>query len=108
MPTPQDKGFDPSLFECIDRALKATIGGDAVATFYYYTREIHGIPQNEFPKRPFEVLQHLKDMFGETGYQVLEKPIIAQIKETFQIRENVINLTDILNLAKRNYLQNSV
>lgn len=103
--TPEERGFNPSLFECIDKALTATIGKEAVATFYYYTNEVHRIPQSEFPRKPIEVLQHLKDMFGEAGYRVLEKPIIAQIRETFGISANVATITDLLEMAKQNYLK---
>lgn len=105
---PLDKGFDPSLFDCIDTALTTTLGKITITTFYYAIQEKNHLLESEFPKKPNEVILHLKEILGEVGFRVLERPIIAQIRQTFEIAESVHDLKAAIELAKRNYLKASL
>lgn len=108
MTIPHEKGFDPSLFECADKALTATLGKITVTTLYYAIQERYHLQESEFPQRPNEVILHLREMLGEIGFRVLERPIITQIMQTFEITENVHDLQIAIELAKRNYLRASL
>ena len=99
-----DKGFDPTLFESIDKVLVATLGKNVVLALYYQT----GIPKNELHQRPLEVIQHLKTMLGEVGFRVIERPIISEIRARFEISDNVHDMQEAIETAKRNYLQGSL
>lgn len=101
---PHEKGFDPSLFDCLDKALTATLGKTTITTFYYAIQEKYHFPESDFPIKPNEVITCLKEIIGEIGFRVLERPIIAQIKQTFEIMESVTDLQTAIDLAKRNYL----
>lgn len=103
-----DKGFEPTLFESIDKALVTTLGKVTVSTFYYHMTETHKIKEAQLPQRASHVLQYLKDILGEAGFQTIEKPVILSIKARFEIKENVQDLTQVIDLAKRNYLRESL
>ena len=101
-----EKGFGPTLFDCINVALVSTLGQESVSTFYYAIQETFHLPQKEFERKPLEMLQHLKEFLG-VGYGILEVPILRQIKNTFGIEEKGIenlSITKLTELARRNYL----
>ena len=102
------KGFEPTLFESIDEALIATLGKVTVQTFYYQMTEAHKITEAQLSHSASKVVQYLKDLLGEAGFQTLEKPMISSIKARFEISENVHSLPQIMDLAKRKYLQESL
>ena len=104
---PNEKGFDPSLFDCMDKALTATLGKTTITTFYYAIQERYHVPESEFPQKPSQVVSGLREILGEIGFRVLERPLISQIKQTFEIIESVHDLQKVIELAKRNYLQAS-
>ena len=107
MTIPNEKGFDPSLFDCMDKALTATLGKTTITTFYYAIQERYHVPESEFPQKPSQVVSGLREILGEIGFRVLERPLISQIKQTFEIIESVHDLQKVIELAKRNYLQAS-
>jgi hypothetical protein len=81
---------------------------EAVPTFYYYVCEAHGFQEKELPQRPIETVQYLRNMLGEVAFQSLERPIVTQIRETFEIDEDVDDLPMAFELAKRNFLRASL
>ena len=103
-----EKGFNPTLFECFDKALVSVLGRESVSTFYYFVHEKVGIPESEFSRRPVEVLQRIRDLVGEVSFSLLEKGIIAQVKERFRIDMKNLNLEQVLVLAKQSYLRDSI
>ena len=105
---PHEKGFDPSLFDCMDKALTATLGKTTITTFYFAIQERYQISESEIPQKPNQVILGLKEILGEVGFRVLERPMMSQIKQTFEIMENVHDLQMAIDLAKRNYLKASI
>ena len=79
-----------------------------MSTFYYFVHEKLGIPESEFPQRPIEVLHRIRDLLGEVSFSLLEKGIVAQVKERFRIDTKYLNLEQVLVLAKQNYLRDSM
>lgn len=102
-----DKGFEPTLFECIDKALATTLGRDVVSTFYFYMTEQSNLTKAQLPEKPPEVIRYLKDMLGEMGFRALQRPLISSIRARFEISEDVHDLPQAIELAKRKYLQES-
>ena len=86
----------------------SVLGRESVSTFYYFVHEKLGIPESEFSKRPIEVLQRIRELLGEDSFSLLERGIIAQLKETFRIHTNSNNLESVLELAKQSYLLESI
>ena len=88
--------------------MTATLGKTTITTFYFAIQERYQIPESEFPQKPNQVILGLKEILGEVGFRVLERPMMSQIKQTFEIMENVHDLQMAIDLAKRNYLKASI
>ena len=54
------------------------------------------------------MLQNLKEILGETGFRVLENPIIVGIKDRFGIGEFHGTLVQIVEIARKNYIHSSL
>lgn len=108
MATRFEKGFNGTLFDCIDKAIVSILGKDAVITFYYAIQQRFNFSEKEFAQRPLQMLEDLKAILGEAGYGVLEKAIRSQIEETFNLRESKpLDFASLVELARQNYLQSS-
>src|SRR5580698_3657773 len=82
--TGAEKGFDPTLFDCIDNALISILGKEAVLVFYYVIGEQYHLAEKEFERKPLELLQHLEGILG-VGYVIVENAIKEGIRKTFQV-----------------------
>lgn len=99
------KGFHPTLFDCIDIALTTVLGKEAVSTFYYAISEKSKIPLFEFERNPTEILRHLEEILGVEAFKGLEKCIISNIQVVFQIQaSDHVGLDKMIELAKESYL----
>jgi hypothetical protein len=105
MPLEYEKGFNPTLYDCIDRALSSLLGRQAVSTFYFAVEEKFNLPEAEFERRPLELIYYLRSIFGEAGFGIVEKAIVSQFKATFQITNGMSDLASLVELAKNNYLR---
>jgi hypothetical protein len=103
-PTIGEKGFNATLFECIDSALASVLGREAVSTFYFAIQESHRLSDEDFSKKPFEFLEYFKILVGPAAFGIVEPAVIDQIRTTFGIEENVRNLSRLLDIARRNFL----
>ncbi len=85
-------------------------GRPAASTFYFAIEERTGLPEVDFQKKPLVVLQHLKEILGEAGFQIIERSIICEIVNTFGIEqgESQGTLTVVVELARKNYIQSSL
>jgi hypothetical protein len=99
-----EKGFNPTLFGCIDIALASLLGGESVSVFYYAITASSGISSFEFEK-PLMVLQYLEKLIGPTGFRSMEQTIVTQVEITFQIDvAKWVPLSQAIQLAKDAYL----
>jgi hypothetical protein len=107
---PYEKGFNATLFDCIDRALSSVLGRPAASTFYFAIEERSGLPEADFQKKPLVVLQHLKEILGEAGFNTIERSIVCEIANTFGIEpgDAKVPLTEVVELARKNYIQSSL
>jgi len=104
-PTICEKDFNATLYECIDSALASVLGREAVSTFSFAIQESHRLSQEDFSKKPFEFLDHFKKLVGPVAFGIVEPAVIDQIRTTFGIEDNVRNLSRVLEIARRNFLQ---
>ncbi len=81
-PKISEKGFNGTIFQCIDTAL-STIGETSKLALYHQIALKNGLSVNELQSRPPKVLQGLEEILGETGYAFIEKLIIREIKDRF-------------------------
>ena len=103
-----EKGFDPTLFDCIDESLASVLGRETIDTFYYSIQESYNIPKSKFPEKPLELIEKLRIILGEIGFRVLEKAIVSEIKERFHLYETKQDLVSVISLAKQSYLRTSL
>jgi hypothetical protein len=105
-----DKGFNASLFDCINNTLVSTLGEDAIESFYRAIEMNYNFPQELFETTPLGVLQDLKDFLG-VGYGILEVLIRRGIRAKFKVQENGserLELTELIEVARKNFLLESV
>lgn len=104
--TPIPKGFNASLFECVDKVISSILGREAVDVFYYIIEQKHGIPRSEFSERPLEVLEEMRGILG-AGFHVLEGAITSEIREEYKVSDTRLDLLKTIEAAGRNYLKSS-
>lgn len=103
-PIPDAKGFNASLFDCLDKVTTSMLGREAVDAFYYLIEQKRGTPRSEFSERPMEVLEEMRGILG-AGFHVLEGAITNQIRETYKVSESDLGLSKTIEAARRNYLK---
>jgi hypothetical protein len=81
-----------------------------VSTFFYAIEKRSNLTEADFPKKPMVMLQNLKEILGEAGFEVLEKPIVVEISETFGIEKSKSqgSLDQIVAIARNNFLYTSL
>jgi len=80
------------------------LGKEAVSTFYYAIQETYHILEEDFPKRPQEVLASLEKILGEAGFVVIKRAILIQIRTTFKLQETTSDINRNIELARERYL----
>lgn len=103
-----EKGFNATLFECIDLSIRSLFGEASTTALYYGIESKNGMLQADFPKKPGELLIQLEKILGKWGFQYLEKEIRIEIKARFHIQEQdpqSRSLGSLIELAKINFLK---
>jgi hypothetical protein len=80
------------------------LGREAVSTFYYAIQETYHIPEEDFPKRPQEVLAYFEKILGEAGFAVIKRAMLTQMRTTFRISEMTSDINRSIELARESYL----
>jgi hypothetical protein len=104
MPTEHKEGFNPTLFKCIDKAATSILGRESISTFYYAIQESYHIPEEDFPKRPQDVLKSLHNFLGDAGFAIIKNAVTIEVRTTFKIQGENLDLDAVIELAKRSYL----
>ena len=80
------------------------MGRESVSTFYYAIQESNHIPEEDFPKRPQDVMAYLQKILGEAGFAIIRRAIIIEIRTTFKIEQSHLDLNGTIELARKNYI----
>jgi hypothetical protein len=93
-------GSEPNLkvLGCIDTGL-GSIGMAGREAVYWFLAQKLGLKREGIPDHSNEFLEALKNLFGQ-GAGILEKTIVRQLRETFNITLGE-NLGEVLALIKR-------
>jgi uncharacterized membrane protein len=64
------------------------------------------VPEKELQRKPLDVLEKLKIILGEGGYNLLETPIKDEIIKAFKIKnaDKQMDFDRVIRLARKNYL----
>ena len=76
---------DQKISECVNTALKR-LGGNANKSIYYSLEKDFNLERSEIPKRPEVFEKALTKIFGEQGERTIEKLILVEIRNTFQLK----------------------
>ncbi len=99
-----EKGFNATIFECIDRAI-STLGDDAKQALYHRMTSVYGLEPKQLRSRPLDVAEYLHEILGDVGYSFFEKLIIKEIKTVFNfsLRDGV-SFGEVVAEARRKFL----
>jgi hypothetical protein len=99
-----EKGFNATIFQCIDRALN-TLGENAKLALHYQIGSKLHLDAKQFPSRPLEVAEGLHTILGDSGYSFMERLIIREIKTTFNLHlKDGMPLSQVVSEAREKFL----
>jgi len=78
-------GVDQKISECVDTALKK-LGENVNKSIYYYLEKDFNLERFEIPKKPEVFEKALTTIFGEQAAKTIEKLILVEIRNTFQLK----------------------
>ncbi|MDG6906029.1 MAG: hypothetical protein JRN20_09625 [Nitrososphaerota archaeon] len=101
-----EKGFIPTLFQSVDEAISSVLGRETTSTLYYAIQMRYDLSDEKFRQKPLDLIQHLQEILGESGFQTIEGSIRSNIKKEFDVKgpEDQLDFPELVELAKRNYL----
>jgi len=78
---------DEKILECVDTALKK-LGETVAKSIFFYLKKDFSLERFEIPKKPEAFEKALASVFGEQGAKVIEKLILAEIRNNFQLKNS--------------------
>lgn len=103
MRNPEDKGFNSSIFACIEKALKS-LGESVAASIFYQIEKKFNFPREEFASRPIEFIRCLEEFLGVAGSKIIERLIVQEIRTQFELTGSNYTLEDAITAAKKDFL----
>jgi hypothetical protein len=101
---PDEKGFNAKISQCIGRALDS-LGEGIKQSLYYQIQQKYNLPREQITFKPREVIKHLEQILGATGSLFVEKLIIREIRNSFELEfECNIPLTTVIIEARKKFL----
>jgi hypothetical protein len=85
-----EKGFNATIFSCIDTALN-TLGEASRLALYYQVGSKFHLNSTQFESRPLEVVDCLHKILGDVGYSFIQRLIVREIGRSFKmtLREGI-------------------
>jgi hypothetical protein len=77
---------DQKISECVNKALKI-LGENVNKSVYYSLEEDFNLEKSEIPKKPELFEKALTTIFGEEGEKTIEKLILVEIRNAFQLKK---------------------
>ena len=102
--TSEVQNFNAKMVECIDRAL-ASLGAGVREALYYHIRQSYDLPKVEFQKRCDEFVLDLEKTLGKTGFHVVERLTISEMRSSFGLEfSEQLTLPQAIRKAKGHFL----
>ncbi|MGB9778641.1 MAG: hypothetical protein ACPLW8_04475 [Candidatus Bathyarchaeales archaeon] len=73
------------IVECVDLAL-GKLGESVRESIYYHLKNDFLLEKSEILQKPEVFEKALTSIFGEEGYKVIEKMILAEIRKNFKLK----------------------
>ncbi|MFP3985679.1 MAG: NitrOD5 domain-containing protein [Candidatus Bathyarchaeia archaeon] len=75
------------ILQCVDTALKK-FGENVSESIYYYLKKDFNLEKTEIPAKPEVFVKALTFIFGDQGAKIIEKQIITEIENNFQLKKD--------------------
>jgi hypothetical protein len=105
LPIPEEKGFNGTIFDCIEKALN-TLGVSVASSVLYQIEKRYQFPREEFASRPIDLVKYLRAFLGASGSAVVERLIVKEIVTTFNLSSSRLNssLEQVVEEARKGFL----
>jgi hypothetical protein len=102
-----DKGFNATISQCIDRALRSTLGDGSTQAIYFMIGDTFDLHPDQFASKPQQLMDALHKVLGDAGYALIEKVIAREIRRTFSLDDKLPSLNAVIEEARKEFLSDS-
>ena len=81
----QREVVNKSLVSVLDESMRNIFGESTVKAVYYYLERKHLLRLEDVPKNPAEFMKAIREIFGDTGAEVIESFLVKDLCEKFRI-----------------------
>jgi len=95
--------FHKILLSTLDESMKNIFGENTVKAVYHHLQEGYLLKLEDIPKKPQTFAEAIKEIFGETGAEVIETLLVKDLCTKFKIKgqrkdiDRLVNCMDALN-----------
>jgi hypothetical protein len=98
------KGFNATLFECIDSAL-SKLGETSKIALYYQIASNKGMDRKTLQSKPLDIVEGLREILGQAGSSFFEDLIVGEIETSFDLAlRQGASLTEAVQEARKKFL----
>ena len=91
--------FHKTLLSALDESMKSIFGESTVQAVYYHLEKRHLLKFEDIPEKPKTFAKAIKEMFGETGAELIETLLVKDLCTKFRVsdqREGTDRLVECL------------
>jgi len=95
--------FYRTLLSALDESMKNIFGENTAKAVYYHLREGYLLKLEDIPTKPQTFAKAIKEIFGETGAEVIETLLVKDLCTKFRIkgqRKDIDRLVDCMHELK--------
>lgn len=92
-----------TLLSALDESMKNIFGESTAKAVYYHLKEGYLLKLEDIPKKPEAFAKAIKEMFGDTGAEVIETLLVKDLCTKFKIegqKKEIDKLVDCLDEFK--------
>ncbi len=95
--------LNETLLSALDESLKSIFGESAAKAVYHYLQKGYLLKLEDIPEKPKTFARAIKEIFGETGAEVIEALLVKELCTKFRIegrRKEIDKLADCMDELK--------
>ena len=81
----ESSALQRKLLGILDKSMKSIFGDSTADAVYYYLQKRFLLKLDDIPERPQAFTNAIKEIFGETGADIIEALLVKDLCEKFQI-----------------------
>lgn len=83
----ESSGSQKMLLYAIDKSMKSVFGDSTADAVYYYLQKRFLLTLDDIPEKPQAFMNAIKEIFGETGADIVEALLVKDLCERSGIKE---------------------